>query len=353
VRYYKITLSNIKTGQPLIIPSLVGSGMPPGVITSTIADGTVNPGALNIEIDAIQNPLHVGDLSSYVRIWGLSLTELSQSFNLNPVPGQGPTTNITLSAGMSKGYPLANPAQQGLLINGVVNQAFGNWVGVDQTLDIYFGPPTGNQIVPANVTFTWASGESLAAMLARVIKQVLPNAQQSININPARIANQDKVGSYETFTQLAQAVRDFTQNGLSPTDTGVFMAYDGQVVQVFEGSPAAATTGIKQIAFTDLLGQVTWAEPQLINAKLVMRGDLNINDTIQFPQGIVTTTTAPAMSAYGGTGSQNPSNSLTFGNNKFNIQRIQHWGNFRQPDATAWNTSIWASVIAPNASGSG
>jgi hypothetical protein len=352
VRYYKITLTNLATGQPLAIPSLSGSGMPPGVITSLLPDGTINPGALNIEIDAIQNPEHVGDTSSYVRIWGLSLQELSQSFNLNPNPKAGPTTGITLEAGMSKGYPLANPAQQGLLIKGTVLQAFGNWIGVDQTLDIYFGPPAGNQITPANLTFTWANTEPLSAMIARVLKQVFPNAQQEITINASRIGNQDKVGSYQTFTQFAQAVRDFTQNILSPTDPGVFIAYDGQVVKVFEGAPTSSATGIKEIAFTDLLGQVTWAEPQLINAKLVMRGDLNVNDQIKFPQGIVTTTTPQAMSSFGGTSSQNPSNTLTFGNNQFNIQRIQHWGNFRQPDGTAWNTSIWASVVAES-SGSG
>jgi hypothetical protein len=347
VRFYSIKLTNHETGKPLTIPSLAGSGMPPGVITSQLPDGTINPGALNIEMDLVQTPGHIGDTSSYLRIWGLSLQELAQSFNLNPTPQAAATTDITISGGMAKGYPLANPAQQGLLVKGSVLQAFGNWVGTDMTLDIYLQPPTGTAANPVNFTFTWAKGEALSVMIARVLKQVLPSAAQSITINASRIANQEKIGAYQTFTQFAQAVREFTAGGLSATDPGVYMAFNGQTVVVCEGAPTSSSTGTKQIVFQDLLGQVTWSAPNQITAKLVMRGDLNIGDQIQFPAGLLTSTTAPAMSQFSGTGAKNPSNSLTFGKNLFNIQHIQHWGNFRQPDATCWNTMVIASLVTP------
>jgi hypothetical protein len=67
-----------------------------------------------------------------------------------------------------------------------------------------------------------------------------------------------------------------------------------------------------------------------------MRGDINLGDMVSLPQSLVTTT-AQAMTNLSGT--QNPSNSLTFSGN-YLVTDIHHYGNFRQPDAASWNTTL-------------
>lgn len=315
--------------------------MPPGVITSVLTDGTINPAALNIEMDLIiYGAVAAADSASYIRIWGLSLKELSSAFDLNGM-------KIQISGGMSKGYPLANPAQQGVLVKGNINQAFGNWIGTDMTLDMYLrAEDFGSLEAPANYTQTWAKGEPLADMIARALKVVAPNLQQEITISSDRIANQDKPSVYSTLSQFAQMIQAQTYHALSPTDQGVIIASDGQTVRVFEKG-SGTTSGAKQINFQDLVGQVTWVDAGVIQAKLVMRGDLRIGDVVKFPKGLVVTTTSNAMSAFGGTGSQHPANTLTF-SGTFQIIQMQHWGNFRIADAAAWNTTINCAIMQDN-----
>jgi hypothetical protein len=353
MRYYKIELQNARSGAPITPPSLAGSGMPPGTITSLLPDGSTNPAALNIEFDLVQYYGHQGggDMNSYIRIWGLSLAELAYSFPLN---GQ----TIRIYGGMAKGYPLADPAQQGLLVSGQIFAAFGNWIGTDQTLDIIVQAPIGNPadqssdqpVTQANFSFTWAQGETLAAMIARVLSAAMPNSQQQVKISTQRISRQNQVGVYQTFSEFAGAIQAMTVGTLSPSDKGVLMTNNGGTIAVFEGSPSTPSKNTKQIKFQDLLGQVTWAAPQQITAKMVLRGDLDISDTIQFPPNVLVTTTAGARPGGGGTQlGSNPSSSVTFGGEaKFQIQTIQHWGNFRQPDAQSWNTVIWATPITPD-----
>jgi len=341
------------SGQPVIFPSLNGSGMPPGVITSLLPDGTTNPAALNIELDLPQYWGHTGggDISSYLRIWGLSLLELGQAFNL-AIPTRA--VDIKIFGGMAQGYPLADPTQQGIITQGQINQAFGNWLGTDMTLDMYIRPPASgsayNPDNPLNFTFTWSTGQTLKDAIAATLSKAMPGVQQNINVNANRVPNATKTGYYASFSQFATMIQEMTAGELGSDDMGVVMAHTGSAVNVYEGTPGPPpTTGITQIKFQDLLGQVTWAAPNQLTAKLVMRGDLNISDWIQFPQGLVATTTASALPAFGGTGA-NPSNNLTF-SGKFQIAQIQHWGNFRNPDALSWNTTIWANLQPQQGSG--
>lgn len=314
--------------------------MGPGIITSLLPDGTTNPGALNIELDLAVYGAAVGDTSSYVRIWGLGLAELAQAFDLN---GQ----SIKVFGGMAKGYPLADPSQQGLLVQGEISQAFGNWIGIDQTLDLYLRPPTGTIDQPQNYTFTWAKGEKLADMLARTLKTVAPGLTQQITTSDHRVANADKPGYYATLTQFAQQVGEMTAGELNANDAGVSIVTDGQVIRAFEASPTTAPSGSRAIKYQDLLGQPTWAAPQQLTAKLVMRGDLQVGDFVTFPEGLLLSTSQNAMPAFGGVGSKHPANSLSFGKGTFLIVQMQHWGNFRQPDAMSWNTTIWATLLQP------
>src|SRR5262249_10576948 len=99
-----------------------------------------DPGALNIEMD-IQAVGKMPTYEAYLRIWGVGIDIIGQARNLNAPPG-GAGLPITVKGGMGKGLPLANPSQAGVLVKGTIFQAYGNWVGVNQTLDIKMIPGT-------------------------------------------------------------------------------------------------------------------------------------------------------------------------------------------------------------------
>src|ERR1700733_6962067 len=74
-----------------------------------------DPGALNVEMDINQAPANEPQGAAYVRVWGIPLATIAQSSNFNG-------KSIAVYGGMSSGLPLANPAQQGLLVQGLIQQ---------------------------------------------------------------------------------------------------------------------------------------------------------------------------------------------------------------------------------------
>lgn len=340
MRYYRIELKDA-SGNPLTLSSLANSGMEPGVITSLNSNGTTNPAALNIEIDITQYPGHMsgGDSRSYVRIWGLSLADIARSYNYTG-------GSIVVKAGMAAGYPLANPNQQGPLVSGSILQAFGNWLGTDMTLDLIIGPALNTPTAPGNFTFQWKKGEQLQDVVSRVIGQAAPNLQATVQINKNRVAPQTYDGQYQTLTQFAQLIYWLTKT--EGKDDGVLIMLNGQKVVVNENpnsQNAGSTTDIsspKQLNFQDLLGQVTWYGPLQITAKLVMRGDLDPMQLVKFPKGLISSVTAASMPAYGG--APRDQDSIGF-SGIYQVNQMQHWGNFRQPDGLSWNTTIWCSQM--------
>jgi hypothetical protein len=322
LRFYKIDLSNPQTGAA-ITPSSLG-GLP---ISSLLPGGGVNTAALNIELDIPIAAQHTPAGQPYIRIWGLGLKDLGNSFNLNGM-------NISFSAGMSAGLPLANPSQARLLVQGSIYQAYGNWIGIEQTLDLILMPQVGTTTAPANFVLNWKAGTTLADALSTTFSTAIPKAKQDINISPRLKLSYDCVGYYETLNQLSTWLNEFSKSIVTDAGyLGVNVDYsDGVniVVMDFTGPPSP----VKPINFQDLIGQPTWIAPLTIQAKTVMRGDIDLFDTVSLPQSLVTTT-AQAMTNF----TQNPANSLTFSGN-YTVTDIHHYGNFRQPDAASWNTTF-------------
>lgn len=349
MRYYDIRITDPDTGKPIMPNSLLvaGSGgqQPTSISsllpTSTPSNQITNPAALQVEFDLPIHWSHIGDVSSYVRIWGLSLADQKFAPSINGA-------NIEIWGGMSPGYPLANPQQQGLLIKGQVFQAFGNWIGTDMTVDLFINPPTGQdtpQTAAAttlaasdgkNFVFNWMPGQSLSQAIAQTLSLALPGMKQDIQISPNLTTPYQQAGYYPTLVQFAQAVQSITAGKLGASYDGVAMACNGSTVVVWDGTQPVNQQAIKSIAFQDLLGQVTQYQPGVVTAKLVLRGDLNPGDIISFPQGLVTTTSS-ALTRF--------QNKLQF-TGPYQIMWLQHWGNSRQPDAMSWNTTVWCSQIA-------
>lgn len=301
-------------------------------ITSLLPSGQFNPAALNIELDIPQSPMHVPTGSAYVRIWGLGIGANSSAFDLHG-------SNIKVYGGMSAGLPLANPQQNGLLVSGQVIQAFGNWIGTDQTLDLILAAAAGTYVEPLNFVLNWQAGQSLADALKTTFSIALPSAKQDINISPRLVLNHDEVGYYETLTQFAQYLQPLTQSIVTDKGyAGVNVIYDGVTIKAMDFTTQAK--GPMAIAPQDLIGQPTWIAGNIISVKTVMRGDIDVGDSVTIPPTLFTNATAGYTSFFGP-----ERNKLTF-SGTFQVSSIHHYGNFRQPDAASWNTTF-EMVVSP------
>src|ERR1700752_2385438 len=125
MRFYDIKITDPKSGKLI------------QQFTSLNTLGQTIPGALNVELDIPVFRMAEPAGAAYVRVWGISIKDIGQAFDLNG-------KNIEVSAGMAKGLPLANPKQSGLILQGTIQQAFGNWQGFDQTLDFVVNVTSGS-----------------------------------------------------------------------------------------------------------------------------------------------------------------------------------------------------------------
>ena len=306
---------------------------------TSLSNGITDPNAQNVEFDIpvapFANPLD----GSFVRIWGIGLNDLGQGSNLNPTrtkTGDYDYKVIQVFGGMARGLPLANPTQQGLLAQGKINQAFGNWQGVNMTLDIILlgGQPQGAG--PANLSFTWPKGTQLADVIETTLKNAFPDYTVKTSISPNLVLPADEPGFYGSLPQFSQYVKAVSLHIISgpapeeKTYAGVDIVLRGTTFYVTDGtSPTVA----KQIAFNDLVGQPVWVGPNQLHLETVLRGDLNVNDYIQLPtgSGTLVQTTAGSLSQFKNRAIIQGTSRITF---------LRHIGNFRSPDAALWSTSI-------------
>src|SRR5690242_7071326 len=133
MRYYSITLTDSVSGK-VYKPDPTGNGFikaGAGPTFISYANGQTIPGALNIELDMPVVAFDSPQGNGMVRIWGVGLQMIGQASDLNGA-------KITLSAGRKPGLPLASKQaiQAGIIVQGSIYQAFGNWQGVNQTLDL-------------------------------------------------------------------------------------------------------------------------------------------------------------------------------------------------------------------------
>lgn len=314
MRYYKIELSDASSGE-------VKSSY-------TSFDGSnTNPNALDIELDLSVVPFATPTADSYARVWGIPLQTIAQASDFNNM-------GIAIYGGMQRGLPLAKPQQSGLLVKGYVLQAFGNWIGVDQTLDLRIaagtGPKgTGSPGKPQNLVLNWKKGTQLSAAIQQTLNASFPEFTINININQKLVLGNDEVGYFQDLVQFAQYVKATSLNIIGGNYQGVDILITQSSISVYDGT---SQTSPKQIAFTDLIGQPTWIDSPSIQIKCVMRADLTVQDFIKLPPGQVTTTPQSL--------SQFRNNSVFQG--VFQISEIRHVGHFRQSDAASWVSIITA-----------
>lgn len=338
-RYYKILVGPETTSPTGFTPASNNAG---AMWTNFLEPkngqpGRADLGAQTVEFDIWNYSFDEAVSLGSVKIWGPSKAQIAQAFDFNGA-------DIQVFAGMQPGLPLAtadyNAKQQGLILSGQIFQSFGNWQGVNQTLDFVVIPnPGGTQSQPANLAFNWQQGQPLSEAINSVLSAAFPNFKSpKININSALVLPNDEPFTYTTFEQFCKYVRNLSQNILGANQQnyqGVLIAQQGNQFLVFDGTKVDDGTTSNQIATKDLIGQVTWLGPYQIQFNTVLRADLRIGDTVQFEPiaGLQAITSVQSAS--------NVRQQNTFAGN-WQITKVRHVGNSRAPDAQSWITTFQA-----------
>ena len=320
-RYYKIVVSD------------QGSGSVIRQWSSQNTDGSDDPNALNVEFDLVVAPFATPVGSSFVRVWGIPLTDIAQATQLT-------YRDVKVYGGMSKGLPLANPSQQGLLAFGSAFPAFGNWRDEDQTIDMNLVAANTPQNAQAiNLAGTWKAGTPLAQMIQSTLTQGFPGTTADVSgISSSLVLAHDEPFFYGSLEAFANYVKGVSLNTLNPSGSGAYRGVDITLLDkkfiAYDGTTQKAP---RQIAFQDMVGQVTWSAANIINFNTVMRGDINIGDYVKLPPGQVATTAQSYPQYRQGA----PWAGV------FQIFGIRHVGNFRSEDGNYWVSNFFAYDTQP------
>ena len=327
MRFYEIAIAPI-SGKPITYSTLSSSR-------------TNNGAALRVELDLYQQLYHQTAQNSWLRIYGISYADISQISNLNPDYQANNFAKIKISVGMTKGLPFAQPSQAGLVIDGVILQAFANWQGNEISLDLVVGSAIGSPVNPVNLPWTWTKGDTLESAIRTAFGIAYPNVPISGTLSPNLIYTEDQKGKYDSLVKFSKQMYDYSKaiiTDKSYLGVGITLTPDG--FNLSDGTTKTATRN--NIKFTDIIGNLTWLNVSEIQAKLVMRSDLNVNDYITFPKGTPTTNIINSFS-------QNRNN-ISF-QGVFQINKIRHVGSSRQADANSWVTVVNCVIPSPLPSG--
>jgi hypothetical protein len=292
--------------------------------------GIRDPGALQIEYDALVGPYGNPSGASTVTLHGISLQDLTQ-------PQQFAGMTLELKAGMKAGLPLANPSQAGTILKGTVYQSFGNWEGINQTLDFVVIPGVYTVDNQGDFVLYWTAGTPLSSALQQTFSTAYPGMPVDMNIGGNLVQNFDEIHVCGTIDQLAQVVGDITEGVF---DQRVNIGIQAGRIVVWDSTYKPPEV---QLAITDFVGQPTWLAVNTLQLKLVARADLRMGSIVKMPKGYqnlpgLTTMTAnasPSQVKY----------QTTFQNNFF-VSELRQIGNFRSPDATQWVTIVNCLVNA-------
>jgi hypothetical protein len=292
---------------------------------SSYPNGSYDPGALNVIFDLYVYPQALPMGGSTVLIEGVDPALLGNAKNY---AGQ----TVAVRGGMGAGLPLANPAQIGLLVQGEIYQVFANWIGTQINLAMVLIASPYTLQNPGNIQLNWIAGTTLATALTNTLKTAYPSATIQMNIGDIVLSHDEKHAA-STLSGLARLVNEITP-------TGVQIVINGSWIRVFDSTYRPTP---KVLAFTDFIGQPMWIEPAVIQARVVLRGDIQVGDIIQMPQGYANLpgfvqTTANAMP------SQLNYKSAIQG--QFSVLSIRHIGNLRQANGNAWATVINAAALS-------
>ncbi|HCU0656824.1 TPA: hypothetical protein OUF52_003878 [Klebsiella quasipneumoniae] len=337
MRYYDIEIT---------IPA-EGASLERTIKYSSHKNGVYNPGALMIEFDILRYGESTPQGETHLTIWGIGPKEMQQA--RQNFFGK----KIKISLGMKDGLPLAGKVTAPkLVLDGVINQVFGNWQGIELRLDfiIVVGPVQNvpnNKPVPLPLTFDWKEGQKLSVALTQCFMNIR-GYTFNINISDRLILNHYRGLFCDDIATLAKDLNAFSRSRIRDSGySGVEIAivngneirvwdndYDNHPDKTSVSSAVARSNSPTQIDFKDLIGQPTWVAFNTISMACVMRGDIQVGDHILMPKKSTPLIQASSYSQY------REDSAFT---GVFIVNSVRLLGNSRQPTAEAWVTIIEAS----------
>ncbi|WP_336194985.1 hypothetical protein [Hafnia paralvei] len=313
---------------------------------SSLKNGVFNPGNLMIEFDIQRFGESTPKGESCITIWGISPQDMQQArqdmFGMK----------IKMWVGMSKGLPLAKPAQQGLILEGTIWQVLGNWQGTELRMDLIVTASAVSDVIPAplapiNLTLPWNKGVKLSVALTQCFQNMGGEYRFSISISDRLINNFDSSMFCGSLTELATKLKNLSKNIIKENDySGVEISVvNGREIRVFDNdfanhqdknskkSASYRSKNPTQIVFTDLVGQPTWVQYGTITIPCVMRSDIQVGDYIRMPEKLRPMVQASSYSQF-------RDDSAFTGD--FLVSSVRLLGNSRQSDANSWVTVLEA-----------
>lgn len=319
MRYYELTLTTPSTD-----PN-------PGRVVkqwSSHPGGVFDPAAQNIEFDMLIAPYNTPIGGATIIIEGISLNDLQQAQQFTGL-------NLVLKAGMQTGLPLANPNQAGVIAAGFIFQSFGNWEGTEMTLAFVVYPNQYYMDTPGNVVLNWKANSSLSEALKSTINTAFPGVKTNINISPDLKLSHDEVGNWSSLTGLAQSLGPITQ----AQGHQVFIVMQNGVIEIFDDTYKPNPI---QLQFTDLVGQPTWINVDIMQIKMVMRADITVGAYILMPQGLQS---APGIVLTQGQSLPSTQKYKSSFQGQFYVTEMRQIGNYRSPDGASWITVMNCAAV--------
>jgi len=321
-----------------------------GAQWSSVVNGVNDPGALDIDFDI---EVTSGACAGSLTIKGITQDLISES---TVFTGQ----RVQLFGGFTEGLPLAKDQvlHQGLIADGQIYPAFGNWTGTDLSLTFIVTPgnPTGlgGPTDPKNIIHNMPQGSQLSSAIQNALSTAFPDSQFIVNISNALTLNAPDQGYHQGLEQYMNYVKQLSHGILgTPTTTGYQgvqafpTGYGKYVITDFTGpgTPIA-------LQFEDLVGQPTWIDNNKIQVKTVLRADINSAMAggapvyITLPYRLLVNTQA-AGAAFSYTSGQG-ANTFEHGNvllftGAWVVNKLRHVGHYRQPTGESWVTIIEAA----------
>jgi hypothetical protein len=258
---------------------------------------------------------------------------------------------------MAPGLPLASaqaPQAGQILGNGdAIKAVMSSFEGLTQNIGFVLGgnpasqqtPPPftqSNQVPPRNIVLNWRKGTPLSDALKQTLQAAYPEMTTNVSVSPQLVAPQDNIGYYESMSAFNGAIRAVSRAILGPNLSqygGVNIIMGNGKIDAHDQTQSGSS---KQIQFTDLIGQPTFIQRNMIQVKTVMRGDLKVGQQITLPKQVT-----PSVTADLGV------NAEIAVSGSWLISSLRWVGNSRSPQGDAWATIIEANQAPGGGSSSG
>ncbi len=192
---------------------------------------------------------------------------------------------------------------------------------------------------PLNLIHNMMENMPLSGAIAQTLSTAFPQLAAKIAISPMLKLNYQDAGVYQNIQQYAAYILNLSRSILGAKNyLGVHVAVDKNKAIIYDGTIPLASGTVDAI---DLIGQPTWIDYNIIEVKVVMRSGFMIGGKITIPPGTLINFAGPGSVIQNNTQQRIH---VTMEGITGTIIKINHIGDFRNPDGNYWCTVIRATT---------